>query len=61
VFDSFYNQALNDPGEGSTTEMDYTYYAALMGQQDDPEAWLIANMYSIPSDILEDLSKLLDY
>jgi hypothetical protein len=60
VFDSFYNQALNDPGEGSTTEMDYTYYAALMGQQDDPEAWLIANKYSIPSDILEDLSKLLD-
>jgi hypothetical protein len=61
VFDSFYNQALNDPGKEPTAERDYTYYAALMGQQDDPEAWLIANKYSIPSDILEDLSKLLDY
>ena len=61
VFDSFYNQALNDPGEEPDAEKDYTYYAALMGKQEDPEAWLIANKYSIPSDILEDLSKLLDY
>ena len=61
VFDSFYDQALKDPGDGSGEEKDYAYYAALMGQQEDPEAWLISNKYSIPSDILEDLYKLLDY
>lgn len=59
VFDSFYDQALKDPGEEG--DKDYAYYAALMGKQEDPEAWLISNKYSIPSDILEDLYKLLDY
>ena len=61
VFDSFYNQAMKDSSQPTTTEKDYTYYAALMGKQDDPEAWLSANKYSIPSDILADLYKLLDY
>ena len=60
VFDSFYDQALKS-GNEETVEQDYAYYAALMGQQSDPEAWLSANKYSIPSDILEDLQKLLDY
>ena len=60
VFDSFYDQALKS-GNEETVEQDYAYYAALMGQQKDPEAWLSANKYSIPSDILEDLQKLLDY
>lgn len=58
VFDEYYNQALQG---GDEVQKDYTYYAALMGQQDDPEAWLSANKYSIPADILEDLHKLLDY
>lgn len=61
VFDSFYNQALKDSNQPMPTEKDYTYYAALMGQQDDPEAWLTANQWGIPADILEDLRKLLDY
>lgn len=61
VFDSFYDQALKSTGEEETVEQDYSYYAALMGQQSDPEAWLSANKYSIPSDILADLYKLLDY
>ena len=62
VFDSFYDQALKTGDEeGGGEEKDYAYYAALMGQQKDPEAWLTANKYSIPSDILEDLYKLLDY
>ena len=60
VFDSFYDQALKS-GNEETVEQDYAYYAALMGQQKDPEAWLSANKYSIPSDIFEDLQKLLDY
>jgi hypothetical protein len=42
-------------------EKDYMYYASIMGQQSDPEAWLTENMYSIPPDILEDLQKLLNY
>lgn len=58
VFDNYYNQALQG---GDEVEQNYTYYAALMGQQEDPEAWLSANKYSIPADILEDLYKLLDY
>ena len=61
VFDSFYDQALKSGNNEETSTKDYTYYAALMGQQSDPEAWLSANKYSIPSDILEDLQKLLDY
>ena len=60
VFDSFYDQALKE-GDKEPVEANYAYYAALMGQQEDPEAWLVANKYSIPSDILEDLYKLLDY
>ena len=60
VFDSFYDQALKSGNEDTGTK-DYAYYAALMGQQKDPEAWLSANKYSIPIDIFEDLQKLLDY
>ena len=59
VFDSFYNQALKD--SENDVEQDYTYYATLMGQQEDPEAWLASNKWVIPADILEDLYKLLDY
>ena len=60
VFDAFYNKAIQSDGDDGGTK-DYAYYAALMGQQKDPEAWLSANKYSIPSDILADLYKLLDY
>lgn len=61
VFDSFYDEALKSPESDGDGEKSYTYYAALLGQQEDPEAWLNANKYSIPSEILEDLYKLLDY
>lgn len=61
VFDSYYDQALRTSGNEDSGERGYTYYAAMMGQQEDPEAWLEANKYAIPSDILEDLRKLLDY
>lgn len=61
VFDAYYDQALRSSGDEDAGEKGYTYYAALMGQQEDPEAWLEANKYSIPADILEDLNKLLDY
>ena len=61
TFDSLYNEAMNEAlNDGSGGEQDYTYYAALMGQQEDPEAWLTANKYSIPADILEDLTKLIN-
>ena len=63
TFDSLYNEAMHEALKeqaGGDVEQDYTYYAALMGQQEDPGAWLNANKYSIPADILEDLQKLLD-
>ena len=61
VFDSFYDQALKTGDKEPEEEKGYTYYAALMGQQPDPEAWLTANQWSIPADILDDLRKLIDY
>lgn len=61
VFDSFYDQALKEPDGDDTGENSYTYYAALMGQQEDQAAWLEANKWYIPADIFEKLTKLLDY
>ena len=64
TFDSLYNEAMDEAlnEEAGGEEKTYAYYAALMGQQEDPEAWLSANKYSIadPS-IIEYLEKLLAY
>ena len=46
----------NDNSE--TVTKDYLYYAGLMEQQKDPQAWLEQNKYKIPYDIYEDLLNL---
>lgn len=59
VYTDFYNEAT---GEGNEpVNKDYLYYASLMGQQSDPEAWLLQNKWNIPADILEDLYNTLNY
>ena len=64
AFDSLYNEAMHEAlnEQAGGEEKNYAYYAALMGQQEDPDAWLSANKYSIadPS-IIEYLEKLLAY
>ena len=47
--------------EQGAGDRDYLYYAGIMGKQEDPEAWLEQNKYSIPADILSQLYDLLDY
>lgn len=59
VYIDYKNEYLASESGGG--DKDYMYYAGLMGQQSDPEAWLAQNKYSIPSDILQDLYNLLDY
>lgn len=59
VYIDYKNEYLASESGGG--DKDYMYYAGLMGQQEDPEAWLAQNKYSIPSDILQDLYNLLDY
>ena len=56
-------QAYLDSERGAG-DRDTQYYAKKMQQAGDAEAqkaWLMENMYSIPSDIVDDLFKLLDY
>lgn len=54
------NEYIAAESEGSG-EKDYLYYAGIMGQQEDPEAWLAQNKYNIPADIVKQLSELLNY
>ena len=64
TFDELYNEAMNEAlNEGAGgEEKTYAYYAALMGQQPDPEAWLEANKYSIADPgIVDNLYKLLNH
>lgn len=57
VYLNYEGEMLADEAAGAVTK-DYLYYAGLMGQQKDPEAWLEANKYSIPYDIYENLASL---
>ena len=63
IIDDAYSDMMreNQGGDEPTTK-DYLYYASLMGQQSDPEAWLESNKWTIPADILKALREnFIDY
>lgn len=61
VFDSFYNQALNESvGTQDIGTKDYLYYAEQMYNSGDPDGWLDQNKWFIPSDIYSQLLELLN-
>lgn len=61
VFDSFYNQALNESvGTQDIGTKGYLYYAEQMYNSGDPDGWLDQNKWFIPSDIYSQLLELLN-
>ena len=61
VFDSFYNQALNESvGTQDIDTKDYLYYAEQMYNSGDPDGWLDQNKWFIPPDIYSQLLELLN-
>jgi hypothetical protein len=61
VLDSVISTSIYEASNQSAGEntKDYNFYAEQMGMAEDPEAWLMQNMYYIPADIVKDLSELL--